>query len=125
MWNVRVDEAGGEDAAAGVVDPGLRALHRRKRAGRLHDGDAARLHPDLAGGVDTLGVGGEEAGAGDDEVGCLAAHGHGGERAGDGVQRRDGKAGEGHAVNLSSADASGEAFLCAEHLVLFPARAGR
>jgi len=47
-------------------------------------------------GVEALGVGGEEAGAGENLVGGFAAHGDGGEGAGEGMKRGDGEAGEGH-----------------------------
>ena len=46
--------------------------------------------------MDALGVRGEQAGAGEDEIRGFAAHRDGGEGAGEGVERSDGETGEGH-----------------------------
>ena len=89
--NMRVDETRRKDTAVGIVNFRLRAnafrgLNQRHiRTRRLHGGNAAGFDPDLTIGMNALGVSREQAAAGDDKVGCLAAHRDGAERAGDGV----------------------------------------
>ena len=67
--DVRIDEAGREDAAAGVVDLGRAVPGRLVRAGRLDGGDASAGDPDLAAVEDALRIGRQQPRAGDDEVG--------------------------------------------------------
>ena len=94
--HVGIDETGGNDAAARVVELRLRAGEFRlpESPRRFHRRDAAALDPEFAVAVDALGVGREGARSGDDEVGRRTAHRHGGERTRHGMQRGDGESGE-------------------------------
>jgi hypothetical protein len=96
---VRINETGGEDTAGGVEK--LRARESGKKffggASGFDGGDPARFEPDFAFGMDALGVRGEQAGAGEDEIRGFAAHRDGGEGTGEGMEWGDGETGEGHA----------------------------
>ena len=92
--DMRIDQAGCQDPAAGFV--ALRTREPRFRVGPrcLHRRDAAALDPHLAIRVDTLSVSRKYPCTGDHEVGCGPPHRDAGERAGHGVQRGDREAGK-------------------------------
>ena len=77
--HVRIDQAGGDDAAPGVVHRRLARQRAPAEGARgFHRGDAALGDPEFAFGVDAFGVGGEHAGAGDNQFRSRATHGGGG-----------------------------------------------
>ena len=91
--DMRINQAGREDAAACVVELGGQAEFFRF-TGRFQRRDAAAADPDFAVGDHPLGVGGKHPRARDHEVGGHAARSHGGELAGHLPKRFDGETGD-------------------------------
>ena len=94
-----IDEAGGDDAASGIVD-GLGGRGGFVGAGRFDRGDAAAGEPDFLIGRDAFGIGRQHAGAGDDEIGRRPAPGNGGEGGDLAMKRGYREAGNRHGSGL-------------------------
>ena len=88
-----IDQAGGQDSAARIEEPGPGVFGARAR--RLHSGDAAGADPNLPLVMETLGVGRKHPSPGDDQVRGLPPHGHCGQALSQGMQWGDGETGQG------------------------------
>ena len=91
--DMRIDQAGSQDPAACIEEPGPGVFGARAR--RLHSGDAAGADPNFPLVMDALGVSRKHPSPGDHQVRGLPPHGHCGQALGQGMQRGDGETGQG------------------------------